>query len=163
MMGYRNRKPMRHAQPHSPCSLPATPIRLPEDLPAGRVGRPVPKYLIWIVLLTRRLSDLWLRIDFSPCYQGGGVRRRGDLRVVARRGRRFEPGQSRRPVRRPPVQALRHSPCEEARKMAEADILFSANPTAAVRDRAHPVAPVVCFDNRHAANGGRCLCERIRP
>jgi len=46
--------------------------------------------------------------------------------------------------------------------MAEADILFSANPTASVRDRAHPVAPVVCFDNRHAAKGGRCLCERIR-
>src|ERR1700736_6190382 len=42
--------------PDSPCSLPAGPLRVPEDLPAGPVGRWFPKYLIWIVLLTRRWS-----------------------------------------------------------------------------------------------------------
>jgi hypothetical protein len=164
-MRYRNRKPMRHAQPHSPCSLPATPLRLPEDLPAGRVGRPVPKCLIWIVLLTRRLSICGSESIFLPAFrEAPGVRRRGDLRLIAARGSTVEPGPSRRPVRRPPVQALRHPLCEEARpRMAEADIPFNANPTASVRDRARPATLVVCFHNRHAAKGGRCLCERIRP
>src|SRR6266478_2023560 len=126
MMQYRNRKPMHHAQAHSPCSLPARPIRLPEDLPAGRAGRRVPKYLIWIVLLTEEIVDLWLRINVSPCFQGGaGMRRRGDLRLAGRCGRGSGPGQSRRPVDGLPSKLCATRPYEEARsRMAEADIPF---------------------------------------
>src|ERR1700730_13277094 len=60
------------------------------------------------------MVDLWLRIDFSPCSQGGNARR-SDLRPGGQPGRRSGPVQSRRPGRRPPVQALRHPPYEEAR------------------------------------------------
>src|SRR5712671_6502188 len=104
-------------------------LKTANRLPAGRHGGWVPKYLIWIALLTRSIVDLWLRIDFSPCFQGGAGMRRGGLRRIAARGSRVVPGQSRRPVRRPPVQALRHSPCEEARKMADAAFFYDTTTT----------------------------------
>jgi len=144
MMQYRNRKPMRNAQTHSPCSLPARPIRLPEDLPAGRVGNSLSMYLIRIALLTRRSSICGSESIFLPAFREAPECGRGDLRLIAARGSRVVPGQSRRPVRRPPVQALRRSPCEERALVdGRGRILFQHRLSASVRDPG--VRPVVHF------------------
>jgi hypothetical protein len=117
----------------APCPDPRSPPSL-----LGRFGSLKPpcwsrreagsKYLIWIVLLTSICGSG----SIFSCFQGAaGVRRCGDLRLIAARGSRAVSGQSRRPVRRLPVQALRRSPREEARsRMAGAAAPFSANPTA---------------------------------
>jgi hypothetical protein len=85
------------------------------------------------------------------------------LWVVAQRDRTTPPGQSRRPVRRPPVQALRRSPCEERALVgSRGRFRFQRRPSASVRDRSvRP--PLFVFDNRHAEKGRRLLCGRIRP